>query len=205
MRDNSDGGGTCVYIIDTGIKIDHPEFEGRASWAANYADDEDIDGAGHGTFVAGIVGSKSFGVAKKTQLLAVKVFKSDGTADGNQILAAIDWVAQDAPNRDCPNGVVANLSLGGGRSQASNDAVAALASSGVFVAVASGNDNSDADGFSPASEPSVCTVSASDENDNKADYSNYGEVVDIWAPGSNIESTSYDGTTVSLNTDTLVD
>ncbi|KAI1809259.1 peptidase S8/S53 domain-containing protein [Poronia punctata] len=199
VRDNSDGDGTCVYIIDTGIKIDHPEFEGRAIWGANYADDEDIDGAGHGTFVAGIVGSKSYGVAKKTQLIAVKVFDNNGAADGAKILDAIDWVGQDAPSRGCANGAVANLSLGGGRDQASNDAVAALASSGVFVAVASGNDGADAENTSPASEPSVCTVSASDEGDNKADYSNYGAVVDIWAPGTNIESTSYDGTTTTAS------
>ncbi|KAI0448392.1 peptidase S8/S53 domain-containing protein [Xylaria acuta] len=193
VRDDSDGDGTCVYVIDTGINIDHPDFGGRASWAANYADDEDVDGAGHGTFVAGIVGSNSYGVAKKTQLLAVKVFRNDGTADGNSIIAAIDWVAQDAQSRDCPKGTVANLSLGGGKSQASNDAVAGLVNAGTFVAVASGNDNVDAADTSPASELSACTVSASDENDAKAGFSNYGSVVDIWAPGSNIESTSYEG------------
>ncbi|KAI1420720.1 peptidase S8/S53 domain-containing protein [Xylaria sp. FL1777] len=193
VRDDSDGDGTCVYVIDTGVKIDHPEFGGRASWAANFADDDDFDGQGHGTFVAGIVGSNSYGVVKKTQLLAVKVFRNDGTADGNNILAAIDWVAQDAPTRDCPKGTVANLSLAGGRSQASNDAVAALVKAGTFVSVASGNNNADAKNLSPASEPSVCTVSASDENDAKAGYSNYGPVVDIWAPGNNIKSTSYDG------------
>ncbi|KAI0975696.1 peptidase S8/S53 domain-containing protein [Xylaria arbuscula] len=199
IRDDSDGDGTCVYIIDTGIKVDHPDFGGRASWAANFADDDDNDGAGHGTFVAGIVGSNSYGVVKKTQLLAVKVFADDGTADGNNIIAAINWVAQDAPTRGCPKGTVANLSLGGGKSQASNDAVAALASAGTFVSVASGNDNADAENTSPASEPSVCTVSASDENDAKADYSNYGSVVDIWAPGNDIESTSYDGTTTTAS------
>ncbi|KAI8953308.1 peptidase S8/S53 domain-containing protein [Xylaria longipes] len=193
IRDDSDGDGTCVYVIDTGIKIDHPDFGGRASWAANFADDEDIDGAGHGTYVAGIVGSNSYGVAKKTQLLAVKVFRNDGTADGNNIIAAIDWVAQDAQSRDCPKGTVANLSLGGGKSQASNDAVAGLVNAGTFVAVASGNDNVDAANTSPASELSACTVSASDENDAKAGFSNYGSVVDIWAPGTNIESTSYEG------------
>ncbi|GAP89968.2 putative subtilisin-like protease Pr1A [Rosellinia necatrix] len=199
VRDDSDGDGTCVYIIDTGIKIDHPEFGGRATWGANFADSDDIDGAGHGTFVAGIVGSNSYGVAKKTHLLAVKVFKNDGTTEGNSILAAIDWVAKDAPTRGCPKGTVANLSLGGGRDQASNDAVAALLNSGTFVAVASGNDNADAANTSPASEGSVCTVSASDENDAKAGYSNYGSVVDIWAPGSNIQSTSYDGTTTTAS------
>ena len=130
VRDGSDGEGTCVYVIDTGINVDHPDFGGRASWGANFADEENIDGAGHGTFVAGIVGSNSYGVAKKTQLLAVKVFRNDGTTDGNNIIAAIDWVAQDAPNRGCAKGTVATLSLGAGRKQARNDAVAAVGTAG---------------------------------------------------------------------------
>ncbi|KAI0424849.1 peptidase S8/S53 domain-containing protein [Xylaria sp. FL1042] len=199
VRDDSDGDGTCVYVIDTGIKVDHPDFGGRATWGANFADDDNNDGAGHGTFVAGIIGSNTYGVAKKTQLVAVKVFKDDGTTEGNDIINAIDWVAQDAPTRNCPKGTVANLSLGGGKNQASNDAVAALVNAGTFVAVASGNDNADAENTSPASEPSVCTVSASDENDAKASYSNYGSVVDIWAPGNDIESTSYDGTSTTAS------
>lgn len=75
------------------IQIDHADFGGRASSAANLANGGNIDGADHGTFIAGIVGSNSYGAAKKTQLLAVKVSKNDGTADGNNIVAAIDWVA----------------------------------------------------------------------------------------------------------------
>lgn len=112
-------------------------------------------------------------------------------------LLIIDWVAQDAQSRDCPKGTVANLSLGGEKSQASNDTVAGLVSAGTFVAVASGNDNVDAADTSPASELSACTVSASNENDAKAGFRNYGSVVDIWAPGTNIESTSYEGGSVS--------
>ncbi|KAI0912162.1 peptidase S8/S53 domain-containing protein [Ustulina deusta] len=139
--------------------IDHADFGGRASSGANLANGGNIDGAGHGTFIAGIVGSNSYGVAKKTQLLAIKVSKNDGTADGNNIVAAIDWVA--------------------GRSQVSNDAVAAPANAGTFVAVASGNDNADAESTSSA----VCSVSASDENDAKAESSTCDSVVDILGLG----------------------
>lgn len=90
IRDTSDGEGTCVYVIDTGIKIDHPDFGGRASWAANFGGDDDINGSGHGTFVAGIVGSNAYGVAKKAQLLAVKVTSNKGTASGSSIVAGIN-------------------------------------------------------------------------------------------------------------------
>ncbi|KAI1110368.1 peptidase S8/S53 domain-containing protein [Nemania sp. NC0429] len=193
VRDGSDGEGTCVYVIDTGIKIDHPDFGGRASWGANYGGDGDIDGAGHGTFVAGIVGSNSYGVAKKAQLFAVKVTNNKGTASGSSIIAGINWVARDVRTRDCPKGSIVNISLNGGKSKAINDAIASLVKGGTFVAVAAGNNNIDAGNTSPASEPSACTVAASDEHDAKAAFSNYGSVVDIWAPGTHIKSTSNDG------------
>jgi subtilisin family serine protease len=98
-------------------------------------------------------------------------------------------VASDAPNRNCPNGTVANMSLGGGYSASINNAAAALVDAGVFLAVAAGNDNANAANYSPASESSVCTVGATDSSDRKASYSNYGSVVDIFAPGTNILST----------------
>jgi subtilisin family serine protease len=189
------------YIIDTGIKVDHEEFEGRAEWVQNFTDDgDDRDGAGHGTFVSGIVASRTYGVAKKARVLALKVFRSDGTTDGAWIIAAMDFVARDAATRDCPRGHVANMSLGGGRSQASNDAADAMVSAGVFVAVAAGNSNEDAANTSPASAPLVCTVAASDPNDARASFSSYGSVVELFAPGVNIESTSYEGGSVSLRT-----
>ncbi|KAI0008019.1 peptidase S8/S53 domain-containing protein [Xylariaceae sp. FL0662B] len=191
--DESFGEGTCTYMIDTGINVTHPDFGGRATWLENFADDDNNDGAGHGTYTAGIVGANTWGVAKKTQLFAIKVFKNDGSADGSDVIAAMNWVAQDAQTRDCPNGTIANMSLGGGKSQASNDAAAALVNAGVFVAVAAGNSNADTADFSPASEPSVCTVGASDSNDAMASFSNYGSLVDVFAPGVDIESTSYQG------------
>lgn len=109
----------------------------------------------------------------------------------------MDLAGKDHKTRGCPKGAVANMSLGGGFSAALNQAAAALASSGLFLAVAAGNDNKDAAGFSPASEPSVCTVGATDVNDKKSTFSNFGSVVDIFAPGTDVLSTWIGGGSVS--------
>ncbi|KAI0149586.1 peptidase S8/S53 domain-containing protein [Xylariaceae sp. FL1272] len=192
--DSSAGAGTCIYMIDTGINIGHPDFNGRAVWGFNAIDSQDHDGQGHGTYTAGIAGSTTYGVAKQATLIAVKVADNNGRYRASALIDALSWVGSDAPIRkNCPRGHAVNLSLGGNYDQATNDAAAALVKAGIFIAVSAGNDNADARGISPASEPSVCTVAASDQNDAKAGYSNFGSVVDIWAPGTNITSTSYMG------------
>lgn len=127
-------------------------------------------------------------MAKKTTLYAVKVLGSDGSGTTSGVIAGINFVATDAPKRNCPKGVVANMSLGGGYSASINRAAAALVDAGVFLAVAAGNENQNAANFSPASEASVCTVGATDSSDRKSDFSNYGSVVDIFAPGTSILS-----------------
>lgn len=137
------------------------EFEGRAKLIKTYYGNR--DGNGHGTHCSGTIGSKTYGVAKKTLIYGVKVLDDDGSGSFANVIAGIDFVASDRRNRNCPKGVVASMSLGGGYSQAVNDAVARLQSSGVFVAVAAGNDNADAGNTSPASERSVCTVGATDK------------------------------------------
>jgi subtilisin family serine protease len=111
----------------------------------------------------------------------------------------MNFVTSDAKTRSCPNGTVANMSLGGGSSTAINSAARAMVSSGVFLAVAAGNDNANAANSSPASESTVCTVGATTSTDARASYSNYGAVVDIFAPGSNILST-WIGSTTATNT-----
>ncbi|KAK4142714.1 cuticle-degrading protease [Dichotomopilus funicola] len=202
VYDDSAGEGTCSYIIDTGIYVDHNEFQGRATWLANFIDNNDSDGAGHGTHVSGTVGGVTYGVAKKTQLYAVKVLDSSGSGTVSSVLAGINFVAEDAATRtqtSCPNGAVANVSLGGGKSTAINDAAAAAVSAGVFFAVAAGNSDTDASTFSPASEPSVCTVGATDDADVRAYFSNYGSLVDVFAPGVDVLS-SWPGSPDSTNT-----
>lgn len=139
-------------------------------------------------------------MAKKSRVFALKVFRDDGTTDGASIIAAMDFVAQDAATRPgCEAGSVANMSLGGGYSQTSNDAADAIVNAGVFVAVAAGNSNIDAKDTSPASASLVCTVGATDSSDAKASFSSFGSVVDIWAPGVNLQSTSYEGGSTSAS------
>ncbi|KAI3337549.1 subtilisin-like protease PR1K [Xylariaceae sp. AK1471] len=197
--DSSAGSGVCAYVVDTGIDVTHPEFEGRATFASNQVDNANTDGNGHGTHVAGTIGSKTYGVAKKASLYAVKVLGTDGRGSFSGIIAGMNFVVNDAPKRDCPRGVVVNMSLGGGRSAAVNEAAANVVSAGNFVAVAAGNDAIDASIVSPASEPSVCTVGATNKTDQFAYYSNYGSIVDVLAPGSEIKSTWPGGQTHTIS------
>lgn len=136
-------------------------------------------------------------MAKRATLYGVKVLDDSGSGSYSGIIAGIDFVASDSRSRNCPNGVVANMSLGGGYSAAVNSAAASLVSNNVFLGVAAGNDGANAYNYSPASEPSVCTVGATTSSDARASYSNYGNLVDIFAPGSNILSTWIGGSTVS--------
>ena len=195
--DDSAGEGTCAYVVDTGIDTEHPEFEGRAEWLENFADDDDTDGDGHGTHVAGTIGSKTYGVAKKTKLFAVKVLDANGEGTTSGVIGGMDFTVENAAQQDCPKGVVVNMSLGGGFAQTINDAAAGIVDAGLFLAVAAGNEGVDAEGSSPASEPSACTVGATEKDDSLASYSNFGQIVDILAPGSDIESTWVGGETVS--------
>ncbi|KAF9700167.1 hypothetical protein EKO04_001627 [Ascochyta lentis] len=199
--DSTAGANTCVYIIDTGISTTHPEFEGRATFLANYAGDgSNTDGNGHGTHCAGTVGSKTYGVAKKAKLFAVKVLDASGSGTNSGVIAGINYVANDSKTRaGCTAGVVGSMSLGGAKSTAVNSAVANAVSAGVFMAVAAGNEAQDAANVSPASEPTVFTVGASDSSDKFASFSNYGSVVDIIAPGVSILSTWLNGGTNTIS------
>lgn len=192
VYDESAGEGTCAYIIDTGIYVDHSEFQGRATWLGNFIDSDNTDGAGHGTHVSGTIGGVTYGIAKKTKLFAVKVLDANGSGTVSSVLAGINFVASDVANRtaagQCPKGSVANMSLGGGKSDSINSAAAAAVKAGVFFAVAAGNSDDDAKYYSPASEPTVFTVGATDDTDVRAYFSNYGAGVDSFAPGVDVLS-----------------
>ncbi|KAL1839978.1 hypothetical protein VTJ49DRAFT_941 [Mycothermus thermophilus] len=192
VYDDSTGEDTCSYIVDTGIYVDHNDFEGRAEWLTNTIDTDDTDGNGHGTHVAGTVGGVTYGVAKKTRLFSVKVLNAWGSGTWASVIAGIDFVAADAANRtaagECKKGTVANMSLGGYKNDAVNAAVAAAVKSGVVFVVAAGNSADDSEWYSPASEPTAITVGASDFTDTVAWFSNYGAPVDIFAPGVNVLS-----------------
>ena len=125
--------------------------------------------------------------------------RTDDTKGSNSgVIAGINYVANDVRTRSCPNGAVANMSLGGSRSTAVNSAAANAVSAGVFMAVAAGNEAQDASNSSPASEPTVFTVGATDSSDRLATFSNYGTLVDVNAPGVNILSTWLAGGTVCI-------
>jgi subtilisin family serine protease len=173
-----------AYVIDTGIETTLSQFGGRADTVYG---GEDCNG--HGTHVAGIIGSNSYGVAKKVRLHAVQVLDCDGEGSYSDVIAGVDWVRENHAAKS-----VANLSLGGSKSTALNDAVTALSKSGVFVAVAAGNDNADACKGSPASAGSVEAAAASSSTDTRASFSDYGSCVDVYAPGVNIKSTYQGGT-----------
>ncbi|KAH7038300.1 peptidase S8/S53 domain-containing protein [Microdochium trichocladiopsis] len=203
--DATAGAGACVYIIDSGVDVSHPEFEGRASQPKNAVDSDAADRNGHGTHVAGTIGSKTYGVAKKTKIFSVKVFGASGQTTNAIVMAGMDWVVADAPKRaaECPRGIVVNMSLGGGASQAIDDAAAAMVSSGLAVMVAAGNGDSlgravSASTSSPARAPSVCTIGATDRSDKVGTFSNYGPLVDVHGPGVSILSTLPDGRTGTL-------
>jgi hypothetical protein len=181
------GAGVNLYVIDSGIRASHVDFGGRASLAADFVGDgrngEDCNG--HGTHVAGTAGSSTFGVAKGVRLFSLRVFGCSGSTTNDKIISAVDFVAR--------NGIrptVANMSLGGGASTALDNAVNNAVAAGVFIAVAAGNSNRDACTQSPARAQRVFTVAASDANDARASFSNFGTCVEIFAPGVSIPSLS---------------
>jgi len=194
----SDGAGVHAYIIDTGIWTLHSDFGGRAD---NVYDALTLnlitigeDCNGHGTHVAGTVGGATYGVAKGVSLHGVRVLSCAGLGFTSDVIAGVDWVTA---NHQSP--AVANMSLGGGSSAALNTAVTNLSNSGVFLAVAAGNDNADACNSSPAGASGVFTVAASEKTDAKASYSNWGSCVEAYAPGSAIKSDYLLGTTMTLS------
>jgi subtilisin family serine protease len=191
---NADGTGVYSYIIDTGILPGHTDFGGRV--IAGYTSITDGVGTsdcnGHGTHVAGTVGGTRWGVAKNTTLVPVRVLGCNGSGTNAGVVAGIDWVTA---NHIKP--AVANMSLGGGASTATDAAVANAVAAGVTVVVAAGNSNANACNYSPARAPSAITVGATTNTDARASYSNFGSCLDIFAPGSSITSAWYTGTTAT--------
>ncbi|MFL6138000.1 MAG: S8 family serine peptidase [Frankiaceae bacterium] len=177
------GQGVTAYIIDTGIYVSHSDFGGRAAVSYDAIGGNGIDCNGHGTHVAGTVGGTTYGVAKSVQLRAVRVLDCSGSGSNSGVIAGMNWVASNHATKS-----VANMSLGGGFSSSVNSAATNLVNSGVFLAVAAGNSNADACNYSPSSAPGTLTVAASDINDARASFSNYGGCVDVYGPGVNITS-----------------
>ncbi|KAF5664035.1 alkaline protease (oryzin) [Fusarium denticulatum] len=185
------GSDSFAYLVDSGVRTTHKEFQGRAKngWTAFRKDY--VDRLGHGTHVAGTIAGKTFGVAKKAKIISVKVFQGD-SADLSVILNGIEWAVNDIIKKKRQEFSVINLSLGiDGVSGALNDIIKNAAKSGVIFVVAAGNQGTNANTKSPASAPQAITVGAIDKNWRIPSWSNYGSSVDIMAPGVDVVSASY--------------
>lgn len=220
---SADGAGAHVYVIDTGIRNDHDDFEGRIGDGFNAVstggflgifsnnqvatnglldggglgglfggggsdtpDTEDCNG--HGTHVAGTAAGTKWGVAKQATVHAVRVLDCTGSGLNSDVIAGIDWVTA---NHEKP--AVANMSLGGAASNALDEAIRNSIAAGVTYAVAAGNDNIDACQGSPNRVAEAITVGSTTQNDERSSFSNHGNCVDIFAPGSSIKSAGHNG------------
>ncbi len=191
---DSAGSGVTAYVIDTGVRITHSQISGRASYGYDAVDGDTTaaDGNGHGTHVATTIAGSTYGVAKKAKIVAVRVLDNNGSGTTAGVIAGIDWVTR---NHSGPS--VANLSLGGGASSTLDTAVRNSIASGVTYAVAAGNSNANASSYSPARVTEAITVGATTSTDARASYSNYGSVLDIFAPGSSITAGWYTSDTAT--------
>ncbi|WP_436501463.1 S8 family peptidase [Actinokineospora sp. HUAS TT18] len=169
-----------TYVIDTGVKATHQDFGGRVSGGYDFVDNDTdpTDGNGHGTFVAGIVGGKTYGVAKEVKIVPVRVLNNSGSGTISGVIAGIDWVTRNAVKP-----AVANMSLGGPANQALDDAVRRSIAAGITYSVPAGSSASLASNYSPARVKEAITSAAIDRNDCASRSSNYGPAVDLYAPG----------------------
>ncbi|KAH9485655.1 Alkaline serine protease [Psilocybe cubensis] len=195
--DSTAGAGVDIYVVDTGIYTAHSDFGGRARWGASFNNLGNSDGNGHGTHCAGTAGGTRYGVAKAANLIAVKVLSDSGSGATSGIVSGLNWVLTQARASGRPS--VVSMSLGGSASTALDNAVTSLTAAGVHVVVAAGNSNTNAANTSPARAPSAITVGASTIGDVRSSFSNYGAVVDIFAPGTGITSTWIGSTTATNN------
>ncbi|NEA66816.1 S8 family peptidase [Streptomyces sp. SID12488] len=184
----SAGTGVTVYVIDTGVRISHKDFGGRASYGWDFVGGDRWagDGNGHGTHVAATIAGSALGVAKKARIVSVRVLDNAGGGTTAQVIAGIDWVTRHARKP-----AVANVSLGGYRNTQLDTAVRNSIASGVTYTVAAGNAGEPAEAYSPAGVKDAITVGATGPTDARADFSNWGPALDLFAPGVSITSASY--------------
>ncbi|ORZ21432.1 peptidase S8/S53 domain-containing protein [Absidia repens] len=183
----NDGQGVDVYVLDSGVNVDHSDFGGRASHEISFVSDEsDDDLGGHGTHVAGKIGGKIYGVAKGANIHAVKILDKKGMGSTSSLIQAISHVIDMA----IPGKSLINLSLSGPKSKILNEVLKeATEGHNIPIFVSAGNSGSDACYFSPSSSKHVFTVGATDFEDKVPNYSDVGKCVSLYAPGSNIRST----------------
>ncbi|KAG0341386.1 subtilisin-like serine protease [Podila minutissima] len=197
LYNDAAGQGITAYVIDTGVYVSHSDFGHRATFGANFVSGSaDTDEHGHGTHVSGIIGGTKYGVAKKVDIVGVKVLDANGDGSVSDVIAGMEWVAA----RAVPGKSVVNMSLGTEKlpSPAINRAALLLYEANIPLIVAAGNGG-DACNISPAGAPNTYTVAASDELDTPAYSTSYGSCVEIFAPGKRINS-AWIGSTTANNT-----
>ena len=187
----NNGTGVNAYVIDSGILTTHWEFQRRAFAIYDAVDrgGAGLDCNGHGSHVAGIIGGQTFGVAKNVRLLGVRVLNCQGTGTWSDVIDGVNfvtWHSRQPAQQGYP--AVANMSLGGPTNRAADAAVRNSIRAGVTYVVAAGNWNSDAAAYSPARVAEAITIGATGRNDARAEFSNYGPTLDLFAPGVNIPS-----------------
>jgi PKD repeat protein len=185
-RKNYTGAGVTAYVVDGGIRYDHAEFGGRATFGYDVYGGNGSDCGGHGTHVASTIGGTNYGTAPGVSLVSVRVMDCTGSGTMSGVIAGLDWIMA---NRRAP--CVVNMSLGGPSTTAMDDAVVRLTNAGVLVAVAAGNEGVDACNTSPARAADALTVGATDQSDVRATFSNYGNCLDLFAPGVSIPGAWY--------------
>ena len=195
--DSSAGLGTYAYVIDTGIDVKHKDFEGRAfnahlirkkgGWG---------DTSGHGTKVAGIIGSRTYGVAKKCRLLSVKVME-EPTGPLSDVMMGFDWSVKDIIAHKRKGRAVITLSITGPHNPSFNRIIDSAFKLGITTVAAAGNDGADASTSSPGSSPYAISVAATNLHRVRAPDSNYGKTITLFAPGVDIESTAPGDTTAT--------
>jgi len=189
--DDKAGEGVDVYVIDTGIRVSHTDFGGRATFGASFGQGvpgQDLNG--HGTHVAGTCVGQQLGVAKKAKVVAVKVMGDNGAGATSDIISGISFATKAAKASGRPS--VINMSIGGPANRALDAAAEGAVAQGVHVVVAAGNESQDANNASPARSPNVITVGAVTINEQLARFSNFGNKVDILAPGQDILSAGFE-------------
>ncbi|MER7764443.1 S8 family peptidase [Streptomyces sp. NPDC097619] len=193
---DSAGSGVTAYVIDTGVRISHREFGGRAVNGYDAVQNDNVaqDGNGHGTHVATTIAGATYGVAKKARVVAVRVLDNNGSGTTAGVIAGIDWVTA---NHQAGVPAVANMSLGGGASSTLDAAVRRSIADGITYAIAAGNSGVNAANTSPARVTEGITVGATSNTDAKASWSNFGSVLDLFAPGVNITAGWYTSDTAT--------